>query len=160
VNASYVHSRAYGDLNDYFQFFGNVPKAVIQPDAKGRLPFDAPNRFLFWGEFAGPWRLTFLPVYDVHTGFPYSVENEFREYVGPRNSRRFPQFSSADIQILRPMSIPFGERRIKARVGLAIFNVFNHFNPRDVQDIQESPRFGGFFNNAWREYRGKFVLEF
>jgi hypothetical protein len=58
------------------------------------------------------------------------------------------------------MSIPFGERRIRARVGLAIFNVFNHFNPRDVQDIQESPRFGGFFNNAWREFRGKFVLEF
>jgi hypothetical protein len=24
----------------------------------------------------------------------------------------------------------------------------------------ESVQFGGFFNNAWREYRGKFVLEF
>src|SRR5215469_562083 len=24
INASYVHSRAYGDLNDFFQFYGNV----------------------------------------------------------------------------------------------------------------------------------------
>jgi hypothetical protein len=29
-----------------------------------------------------------------------------------------------------------------------------------VQNIQESARFGQFFNDAWREYRGKFVLEF
>jgi hypothetical protein len=160
LNASYVRSRAYGNLNDYLQFFGNVPKAVIQPDAKGRLSFDAPNRFLFWGEFTGPWRLTILPVYDVHTGFPYSVQDEFREYVGPRNTKRFPQFSSADLQVTRPISIPVGDRHIKARAGMGIFNLFNHFNPRDVQGVEESSQFGGFFNNAWREFRGKFVVEF
>lgn len=159
-NASYVRSRAYGNLNDYLQFFGNVPKAVIQPDAKGRLSFDAPNRFLLWGELTGPWRLTILPVYDVHTGFPYSVQNEYREYVGPRNARRFPRFSSTDLQVTRPVSLPFGERHIKARVGMGIFNLFNHFNPRDVQAVAESSQFGGFFNNAWREFRGKFVVEF
>ena len=160
LNASYARSRAYGNLNDYLQFFGNVPKAVIQPDAKGRLSFDAPNRFLLWGEFTGPWRLTILPVYDVHTGFPYSVQNEFRQYAGPRNTRRFPQYSSTDLQVTRPISLPLGERHIKARIGMGIFNLFNHFNPRDVQSVEESPQFGGFFNNAWREFRGKFVVEF
>jgi outer membrane receptor for ferrienterochelin and colicin len=161
INASYVRSRAYGDLNDFFQFFGNVAKPVIQPNDQGRLSFDAPNRFLFSGEFHAPWKLTFAPVFDLHTGFPYSVQNEFREYVGPRNTRRFPEFSSFDLQVSRPVSIPVGgDRRLKARVGLAAFNLFNHFNPRDVQTIEESVRFGGFSNNAWREYRGKFVLEF
>jgi len=160
INASYVRSRAYGDLNDFFQFFGNVAKPVIQPNEPGRLSFDAPNRFLFSGEVHVPWRLTFAPVFDWHTGFPYSVQNEFREYIGPRNTRRFPEFSSFDLQVSRPVSIPAGgDRRLKARVGLAVFNAFNHFNPRDVQTIEESPRFGGLFNNAWREYRGKFVLE-
>jgi hypothetical protein len=53
-----------------------------------------------------------------------------------------------------------GDRRLKTRVGLAAFNLFNQFNPRDVQNIEQSARFGGFFNNAWREYRGKFVVEF
>ncbi|HMD09192.1 MAG TPA: TonB-dependent receptor [Candidatus Acidoferrum sp.] len=161
INASYVRSRAYGDLNDFFQFFGNVAKPVIQPDEQGRLSFDAPNRFLFSGEIHAPWKLIFAPVFDLHTGFPYSVQNEFREYIGPRNTRRFPEFSSFDLQVSRPVSIPAGgDRRLKARVGLAAFNVFNHFNPRDVQTIEESARFGGFSNNAWREYRGKFVLEF
>lgn len=161
INASYVRSRAYGDLNDFFQFFGNVAKPVIQPNGQGRLSFDAPNRFLFSGEIHAPWKLTFAPVFDLHTGFPYSVQNEFREYIGPRNTRRFPEFSSFDLQVSRPVSIPMGgDRRLKARVGLAAFNVFNHFNPRDVQTIEESARFGGFFNNAWREYRGKFTVEF
>lgn len=160
INASYVRSRAYGDLNDFFQFFGNVAKPVIQPNGQGRLSFDAPNRFLLSGEFQAPWKLVFVPVFDLHTGFPYSVQNEFREYVGPRNTRRFPEFSSFDLQVSRPVSIPVGERRVRARVGFAVFNVFNHFNPRDVQAIEESSRFGGFFNNAWREYRGKFTVEF
>ena len=161
INVSYVRSRAYGDLNDFFQFFGNVSKPVIQPDGYGRLSFDAPNRFLFSGEFQGPWKLLISPVYDLHTGFPYSVQNELREYVGPRNSRRFPEFSSFDLQVSRPVSIPMrGDKRLKARIGIAAFNLFNHFNPRDVQNIQESARFGGFFNNTWRDYRGRFTVEF
>jgi outer membrane receptor for ferrienterochelin and colicin len=161
INASYVKSRAYGDLNDFFQFFGNTAKPVIQPNGQGRLPFDAPNRFLLSGELHAPWKLVFAPVYDLHTGFPYSVQDEYREYVGPRDSRRFPQFSSFDLQVSRYIAIPVGnDRRVKARVGLAVFNLFNQFNPRDVQAIEESARFGGFFNNSWREYRGKFVMEF
>ncbi len=160
LTASYVHSKAYGDLNDFFQFFGNVAKPVIQTNAEGRQPFDAPNRFLLSGEFQGPWKLLFAPVFDVHTGFPYSVQNEFRDYVGRRNTRRYPQFSSFDLQVSRPVSIPMGERRLRARVGFAAFNLFNHFNPRDVQTIEESARFGGFFNNSWREFRGKFTVEF
>jgi hypothetical protein len=160
LNVSYVHSRAFGDLNDLNQFFGNLAQPVIQPDARGRQPFDAPNRFLFWGTFAGPLKLTLVPVYDLHTGFPYSVENELREYVGPRNVDRFPRFSSFDLQITRPITLHFGEKRIHARAGGGVFNLFNHFNPRDVQNNLTSARFGEFFNTSWREYRGKFVLEF
>jgi Carboxypeptidase regulatory-like domain len=159
-NASYIRSRAFGDLNDFNQFFGTLAQPVIQLDARGRLPFDAPNRFLLWGTIAGPWKLTLVPVYDLHTGFPYSVQNEFREYVGPRNVQRFPRFSSFDIQLTRPLAIHFHHKHLKARAGIGIFNAFNHFNPRDVQTNLESAQFGGFFNNAWREYRGKFVLEF
>jgi len=160
LNASYVRSRAYGDLNDFFQFFGNITKPVIQSDSEGRLSYDAPNRFLTWGEFNVPWRFTLMPVFDVHSGFPYSVQNEYREYVGPRNSNRYPQFSSLDIQVLRPVSIPFREKHVKAKAGFTIFNLLGHFNPRDVQTIQTSSHFGEFYNDAWREFRGKLVFEF
>jgi hypothetical protein len=161
LNSSYTHSRAYGNLNDPALFWGNYPQAVIQPDARARLPFDAPNRFLLWADVAGPWKLTLLPVYDLHTGFPYSVENDFREYIGPPNTERFPRFSSMDLQMSRPFSLHVSERRhVQVRAGFGVFNVFNHFNPRDVQNDQASDQFGGFFNDAWREYRGKFVFEF
>lgn len=154
--ASYVRSKAYGDLNDFFQFYGNLPKAVVQPDGRGRLSYDAPNRVLAWGEFHLPLKFTALPVVDVHTGFPYSVQNVYREYVGERNSKRFPRFQSVDLQVLHPLKV----KRLKGRVGFTIFNLFNHDNPRDVQTIQESARFGQLFNPAWREYRGKLVFEF
>jgi hypothetical protein len=160
LNASYVRSRAFGDLNDFNQFFGNLAQPVIQPDARGRLPFDAPNRILFWGTLAAPWKLTLVPVYDLHTGFPYSVQNEFREYIGPRDVARFPRFSSFDLQITRPFTLHVGEKGLHTRVGVSVFNLFNHFDPRDVQNNCASTRFGQFFNNSWREYRGKFVLEF
>ena len=160
LNSSYVHSRAYGNLNDPSLFFGSYPQAVIQRDARARLPFDATNRFLTWGDIQGPWKLSILPVYDLHTGFPYSVENEFREYVGPRDSRHYPRFSSFDLQVLRPVSVHMGKKDFHMRAGFSVFNVFNHFNPRDVQNVQESSLFGDFFNDAWREYRGKLVFQF
>jgi outer membrane receptor protein involved in Fe transport len=158
LNASYVRSRAYGDLNDFNQFFGNDPYAVIQPNQRGRLSFDAPNRFLAWGEIAAPWKLTIAPVVDVHTGFPYSTINQYREFVGSRNELRFPRFVSTDLQLLREIRLPIKEKH--ARVGFGVFNVFNHANYRDVQNDLDSRRSGEFLNGVSRTFHGKFVLEF
>jgi len=160
LNASYVRSKATGDLNDFNQFFGNDPQAVIQADARGPLSFDAPNRFLAWGEFRAPWKLTVLPVFDVHTGFPYSVVNQTRDFVGPRNDERFRGFDSFDIQALKEFALPFRGKEHKVKVGLGVFNLFNHFNPRDVQNDLNSYRFGDFFNGPPRTFRGKFVFGF
>ena len=158
LNASYVRSRAFGDLNDFNQFFGNDPQAVIQPNQRGRLNFDAPNRFLAWGEIAAPWKFTFAPVLDLRTGFPYSTTNQYREFVGPRNDSRFPRFVSTDLQVLREIRLPIKEQH--ARIGFGVFNVFNRANYRDVQNDLDSQRFGEFFNGISRTFHGKFVLEF
>src|SRR5208282_5751708 len=160
LNASYVHSKAYGNLNDFNQFFGNNAVAVIEPDSSGRLPFDAPNRFLFWGQFEGPLKLTVSPVLDVHTGFPYSEIDQSREFVGPRDSLRFPQFNSVDLQVTRPIALPFRHKELKARIGFSVFNLFNHFNPRDVQNDIDSYRLGELFNGVGRTFRCKFILDF
>jgi TonB dependent receptor/Carboxypeptidase regulatory-like domain len=157
LNASYVRSRTYGDLNDFNQFFGNDPQAVIQPNQRGRLNFDAPNRLLAWGEIAAPWKLTFAPVLDTHTGFPYSTVDQYREFVGPRNESRFPRFVSTDLQVWRQIRLP---KEKHAKIGFGVFNVFNHPNYRDVQNDPDSHRFGEFFNGRSRTFHGKFVLEF
>jgi hypothetical protein len=160
LNASYVRSKADGDLNDFNQLFGNNAVAVINANARARLPFDAPHRFLFWGQFEAPLKLTVMPVLDVHTGFAYSLIDQSRDFVGPRDSVRFPRFRSFDIQVTRPISLPIPHKEIKARIGVSVFNLFNHFNPRDVQNDVDSDRFGGLFNGVGRTFRGKFVLEF
>jgi hypothetical protein len=158
LNASYVHSRAYGDLNDFNQFFGSDPLAVIQPNQRGRLNFDAPNRVLVWGEITAPWKLTIAPVLDIRSGFPYSTINEYREFVGPRNELRFPRFVSTDLQVWRRVRLPIKERH--ARIGFGVYNLFNRDNYRDVQNVLDSSRFGQFFNGPSRTFHGKFVLEF
>jgi hypothetical protein len=160
LNASYVRSKAYGDLNDFNQFFGNNAVAVIEPNGRGRLPFDAPNRFLFWGQFNAPFKLMLAPTFELHTGFPYSLIDQYRDFVGPRDSQRFPRFNSFDLQVTRPVKLPFPHKDIKSRVGFSVFNLFNHFNPRDVQSDIDSDRFAGLFNGVGRIFRGKFVLEF
>jgi outer membrane receptor protein involved in Fe transport len=158
VNASYVRSRAFGDLNDFNQFFGNNPVAVIQPNDRARLPFDAPNRYLIWGEIAGPKKITLVPVLDTHTGFPYSNENQLREWIGPRNAVRFPRFTSVDLQVTKEVRLRrFGK---KAKVGFGVFNLLNQFDPRDVQSNLNSYRYGSLFNSVPRTFRGKFVLGF
>jgi hypothetical protein len=132
--------------------------AVIQPNARGRLQYDAPNRFLIWGEIAAPKKITVTPVFDVHTGFPYSNQNQYREYVGPRNVDRYPRFASLDLQVTKDVRLPrFGK---KAKVGFSVFNVLNHFNPRDVQGNLDSYRYGSLFNSPTRSFRGKFVVGF
>jgi hypothetical protein len=160
LNASYTRSKAYGDLNDFNQFFGNNAFPVIEPNGRGRLPFDAPNRVLFWGTINAPLKLTVMPVYDIHTGFPYSLVDQYRDFIGPRDSQRFRRFNSLDLQVTRPIKLPFPHKDVKARAGFSVFNVFNHFNPRDVQNDIDSDRFGATFNSVGRTWRGKFILEF
>jgi hypothetical protein len=159
LNTSWVRSRAVGNLNDFNQLFGNYANPAINPDQRGRLAWDAPNRFLGWGQFEAPFKFTVLQVLDVHSGFPYSVTDQSREFVGTRNSERFPRFASLDTQVTRPVRLPFTDR-VKARVGFSVFNLLNRFNPRDVQNDIDSQRFGAMFNGVGRMFRGKFVLEF
>ena len=160
LNASYVRSKAYGDLNDFNQFFGNDAVAVIEPDERARLPFDAPNRLLAWGQWELPFKVRVLPVVDIHTGFPYSVTNDLREFIGSPDSERFPRFTSFDLQVTRPIRVPLPREKFKARIGFSVFNLFNHFNARDVQNDVDSDRFGALFNSVDRTFRGKFILEF
>jgi TonB dependent receptor/Carboxypeptidase regulatory-like domain len=160
LNASYVRSKATGDLNDFNQFFGNDPQAVIQPNSRGPLAFDAPNRFLAWAELNAPWKVMLMPVLDIHTGFPYSVVNERRDFVGSRNQERFPRFDSFDLQVLRSFGLPFHGKEHTVKLGFGVFNLFNHANYRDVQNDLDSYRFGQFSNSAVRTFRAKLVFGF
>ena len=89
VNFSYIWSQSRGDLNSISNVAIPFAAPVIRPDQYGILPSDIPNRIVAWGIFALPWKLTFSPLVDVHTGFPYSPIDVNQEYVGAPNSQRF-----------------------------------------------------------------------
>jgi carboxypeptidase family protein len=157
IVASYTRSSAIGNLNDFNSYFGNIENPVIRPDARGPLPWDAPNRYLFWSNLSLPSGFTVFPVLDVRTGFPLSVVDEDRNFVGPRNEAgRFPTFVSLDLQVSKRLRL----FRHDATVGVKVFNITDHFNPRDFQGNLASADFGGFANSVGRAFRGKWVFEF
>jgi hypothetical protein len=161
VNASYVRSKAIGDLNDFNAYFGNFENPIIRANERSLLPYDTPNRFVFWGNFSVKYGITVAPVLDLRNGFPLSNIDENRNFVGERNrAGRYPTFASLDMQIMKSLSAPkrFKEK-YRFRVGLKVFNVTNHFNPRDYQGNLASDDFGGFYNGVGRKYGMKFLIE-
>ncbi len=160
VYASFVRSYAHGDLNTFGQFFGNFPYPIIRPNQFGALPYDAPNRFLLWGTLALPFKIQFSPVLDVHTGFPYSQVDDNLNFVGQRDSQRFPAFASLDSQILRPFRVTVLNRKHTLKAGIKIFNATSHFNPRDVQNNIFSPHSGALYNSVGALVRGKLEFDF
>ena len=154
LTGSYVWSRARGDLNDYNQFFGNFPYPLIRANQYGPLSSDAPNRGLFWGVFALPYKFDFVPILDVHTGFPFSALDQNWQYLGLENQAgRFPTFLALDTKLQYPVDFKFHGHRIQFRFGLTVFNVLNHNNSRDVQEYLASPYYGAFYNSVPRLWR-------
>lgn len=161
LTASYTRSRAIGNLNDFNSLLGNFENPVIRTDERSRLPWDAPNRFVLWGDINLKYKINISPVLDIHTGFPLSIFDENRDFVGGRNrAGRFPTFASLDLQATKGFKLRIGDKKFPARIGLKVFNLTNHFNPRDFQGNLGSPNFGRFSNTVDRQYGGKFVLDF
>jgi hypothetical protein len=154
VYASYVYSRVRGELNDYNQVFGNFFTPLIRANQFGTLSSDAPHRGLIWGVIGLPHKLDFIPVLDVHTGFPFSRLDQDWNYIGQRNQAgRLRTFVGLDTKIEYPFDFTFRRHGFQFRAGLSVLNVLNYFNPRDVQQYAGSPNFGNFYNSVGRLWR-------
>ncbi len=154
VNASYVWSRTRGDLNNLSSIYVPFAAPVIRPNVYGILPSDIPNRLIAWGIFALPWNITFSPLVDVHSGFPYSAVNVTQQYVGTPNGQRFPQFFSLDLKAYRQFRIPFVKGKSgkghHVRLGVYTLNVTDHGNFNAVYNNVTSPDFGKFVGFLYR----------
>ena len=90
--------------------------------------------------------MTASPVFDVHSGFPYSTVDVLQNYVGAPNSRRFPYFLSVDLKLSKDFRVPVIPwlKSHKFRAAIAVYNITDHANPRDVYNNISSPLFGHF----------------
>jgi hypothetical protein len=156
---SYVRSRTRGDLNDFNDYFGDFSEPVIRANEYSNLPFDVPNRLIAWGTINLPRRISIAPIFEVRSGFPYSVRDAQQDFVGVRNSdrTRFPAFLSLDAEFAKEFQVT---KKYGVRLSLKIFNLTNHFNPRDVHANVADPLFGQFFAPYHRFISGGFDILF
>jgi hypothetical protein len=162
MNVSYSWSRARGDLNTLSDTFIPFQIPVIRPNVYGVQPSDIPHRLLAWGFVHLPfWSLVFSPVFDMHSGFPYSNVDVLQDYVGAPNSLRFPTYFSLDVKVYRdfPIRIPFKERPKgkvrKIRIGVYSIDVTNRQNPHDVfSNTGSPPGVFGTFDGFQRRFTG------
>ncbi|MEP6706169.1 MAG: carboxypeptidase regulatory-like domain-containing protein [Pyrinomonadaceae bacterium] len=156
---SYVRSRARGDLNDFNSYFGDFGAPVIRANQYSNLPFDVPNRLLAWGTFSLPRHTTIAPIFEMRTGFPYSVRDAAQNFIGERNSdhTRFSTFISLDAEIAKDFQVT---KKYGIRLSLRGFNLTNHFNPRNIRSNTADPRFGEFLAPYHRFFSGGFDVLF
>jgi hypothetical protein len=149
LNLSYVYSQARADLNAFSNFFDNVLAPVVGENGYGPARADVPHRFLARGR-AYPLRNWLLVgVLDWRSGLPYSVVNEWLDYVGPRNDRRFPAYARVDFGVEHRFKV----RKYRPWIGVRADNALSSFLPSDVQANISSPAFGTFYNSEYRQFR-------
>jgi hypothetical protein len=159
LNVSYTRSRSRGDLNDFNASFGDFAYPIIRPNQYSNMPEDTPNRFLAWGTFALPRRITIAPLFEVRSGFPYSIRDDTQNYIGVRNSdaTRFPTFVAIDAEVSKDLRV---SRNYGIRLSIRGFNLTNHFNPRDVRSNIADPQFGQFLASYHRYFAAGFDIVF
>ena len=140
---SYVQSASRGEVNDFGTLFVNLDAPILEPAGIAATPTDVPHRLRGWATFGLPNSIVVSPSVDWRTGFPYSVQDVYRHYVGQPNSERFPNHFGVDVTVYKTFEL--GDH--KADLGMQFFNVTSHFNPRDVISVTESSQFGTFTNS-------------
>jgi hypothetical protein len=140
---SYVWSSSRGDVNDFGSLYTSLTAPFVEPGADAPTPGDVPHRLRGWATMGLPRHVVVSPSLEWRTGFPYSVLNLAREYVGTPNGARFQSYFSADVTAFKTFDI----LRRKIDLGLQVFNLTRHFNPRDVISIKGSSQFQQFTNS-------------
>ncbi len=140
---SYVHSNSLGNVNDYGTLVSNLDAPLFEPAGMGPMPTDSPDRLRSWATVQFPYEVVISPAVEWRTGFPYSLVDIYRHYVGAADSERFPNYFSLDITAFKTFQI-VGR---KWDLGMQFFNVTSHFNPRDVISVVGTPQFGEFSNS-------------
>lgn len=127
----------------------SIDEPLLIGDNAGRLPWDAPNRWLSWGFLPTPfrnWSAAWLAEY--RTGFPFSVQDVNGQVVGAVNELRFPVFFELNLHLERRL----GWRGQWWAVRGGFNNVTNHKNPNVVNNVIGSPQFLAMYGGQTRAF--------
>jgi hypothetical protein len=148
---SYVYARSRVESNDFGSMFTNLDTPLLEPnDTASPAIADVPHRLRAWSTVALPYRVVISPAVEWRTGFPYSIQDMYRHYVGGFNTERLPVYFAVDLTAFKTVDV-FSR---KMDLGIQVFNLTNHFNPRDVISVIGSPRFREMTNNPGVTFGG------
>ncbi|MCU1385616.1 MAG: hypothetical protein JWL71_4313 [Acidobacteria bacterium] len=148
---SYVRAWSRTESNDFGSMFTNLDAPLLEPnDTESPGIAEVPHRLRAWATFTLPQAIVISPAVDWRTGFPYSVQDMSRHYVGGFNTERLPVHFSIDLTTFKTFDV----LTRKMDLGLQVFNLTNHFNPRDVISVVDSPRFREMTNNPGVTFGG------
>jgi hypothetical protein len=141
---SYVRASSRGELNDFGSLFTRLSAPLLEAGGSAPTPADVPDRFRAWSTVALPLRIVVSPAVEWRSGFPYSVQDAYRHYVGAPNRLRLPTYFSTDLTAFKTFDL-FAR---KMDLGLQVFNLTGHFNPRDVISVIPSAEYGTLTNSV------------
>ena len=149
INVSYVRSATRSTLNPLTSFYDAVLSPVVGENGYGPARTDVPHRLLVRGRARPLQSWLVVGTLDWRTGLPYSVVDAALDFVGARNTRRFPAYVRVDAGLEHRFTIG------KARpwIGVRVDNALGSFLPSDVQANMTSPAFGTFYNSEYRQAR-------
>jgi hypothetical protein len=108
-----------------------------------------------WGTISLPHQVVLSPTAEWHSGFPYSIVDAGRRYLGQPNTASYPAFFTLDLLAYKTVTF----RHLPLNLGVQLFNATNHFNPRDVVSVAGSPLFGAFTNSVGPVLRGYMLVQ-
>jgi len=149
LNVSYARASARADLNSLTTYFDAVRVPVIGENQYAAANADVPNRLFARGRLMPTDRWLLLGIFDWRTGLPYSVVNAPLDFVGPRNSLRFPTYERLEVGVERRFTV----LKFQPWIGVRVWNALNSFLPTDVQNNVSSPAFGSLYNSEYRQFR-------
>jgi hypothetical protein len=152
---SYVRQYAHGDISDANSYLGNYPFPVVRNSFPASLPGEIPNRFLLWGSYAFPKKITVTPHAEFRNGFPYQPTDVFQQYLAATygSQYRFPRYFSLDLRVSKDFQV---DAKHAVRLSGTVRNLTDHFNPLEVHSNTADPQYGTFFGNNDR----RAVLDF
>lgn len=143
--AGYTRSRAVS--NAVIDF--NPDNPLLVADNAGRLGWDTPNRFLSSGYLPTFWRKWAVAyLLEARSGFPFSIQDDLGQVIGPVNSRRYPMFFELNFFIERRFT--FRGQNWALRAGFD--NITSHSNPNGVNNSIDSPQFLQYYGGQTRAF--------
>jgi hypothetical protein len=149
VNATYVHASAHEDLNAFLGFYDTLMSPIVGRNEYAPAAADVPHRLFVRGQVMPTSVWSLVGTFDWRGGLPYSVVNETLDFVGPRNTLRFPTYMRTELGLDRRITVAHAHPWI----GIRAANALAAFLPTDVQANIGSPAFGSFYNSEYRQLR-------